>query len=139
MKLAALLGKWWKLYRNSKAIFPKWAFTLTMIRIPQWLMLWLGFWLGCKRLGLRNVRWGITEHGFGCYSRATHEDGLVQGPRMQRWLRRLAELKGKPDPRLDEYRWLLEELRVSLFAQELRTPQPVSAKRLDKAWGQVTG
>jgi glycosyltransferase involved in cell wall biosynthesis len=49
----------------------------------------LGFWLGCKRLRLQNVRWGITEHGFGCYSRATHEDGLVQGPRMQRWLRRL--------------------------------------------------
>jgi hypothetical protein len=26
---------------------------------------------------------------------------------------------------------------VSLFAQELRTPQPVSAKRLDKAWAQM--
>jgi ATP-dependent helicase HrpA len=38
------------------------------------------------------------------------------------------------DPRLDEFRWLLEELRVSLFAQELRTPQPVSVKRLEKAW-----
>jgi len=37
-----------------------------------------------------------------------------------------------------EYRWLLEELRVSLFAQELRTPQPVSAKRLDKAWAQLS-
>ncbi len=49
----------------------------------------LGFWLGQKRLGLRRVRWGITEHGFGCYSRATHEDGLLQGPRLQRWLRRL--------------------------------------------------
>lgn len=49
----------------------------------------LGFWWGRKRLGLRAVRWGVTEHGFGCYSRATHEDGLVQGPRMQRWLRRL--------------------------------------------------
>ena len=32
---------------------------------------------------------------------------------------------------------LLEELRVSLFAQELRTPQPVSIKRLDKVWGQL--
>lgn len=49
----------------------------------------LGFWLGYKRLGLQGVRWGITEHGFGCYSRATHEDGLIQGPRLQRWLRRL--------------------------------------------------
>ena len=58
-------------------------------------------------------------------------------PLEQRWLRRVAELKGAPHARLDEYRWLLEELRVSLFAQELRTPQPVSLKRLDKAWAQL--
>jgi ATP-dependent helicase HrpA len=58
-------------------------------------------------------------------------------PLEQRWLRRQAELKGAPHARLDEYRWLLEELRVSLFAQELRTPQPVSAKRLAKAWEQI--
>jgi len=60
-------------------------------------------------------------------------------PLEQRYLRRVAELKGTPHARLDEYRWLLEELRVSLFAQELRTPQPVSAKRLDKAWAQIGG
>ncbi|MEW6704814.1 MAG: ATP-dependent RNA helicase HrpA [Pseudomonadota bacterium] len=58
-------------------------------------------------------------------------------PLEQRYLRRLAELKGASDARLDEYRWLLEELRVSFFAQELRTPQPVSVKRLDKAWSQL--
>jgi len=60
-------------------------------------------------------------------------------PLEQRYVRRLAELKGAQHARLDEYRWLLEELRVSYFAQELRTPQPVSAKRLDKAWAQVAG
>lgn len=38
------------------------------------------------------------------------------------------------DARLAEFRWLLEELRVSLFAQELRTPMPVSTKRLQKVW-----
>jgi len=59
-------------------------------------------------------------------------------PLEQRWLRRLSELKGTGDARLDEYRWLLEELRVSFFAQELRTPQPVSAKRLDKLWSQLS-
>lgn len=58
-------------------------------------------------------------------------------PVEQRYWRLLAERKGAADPRLDEYRWLLEELRVSLFAQELRTPQPVSVKRLDKVWGQL--
>ena len=55
-----------------------------------------------------------------------------------RWLKRVAEMKGRRDARLDEYRWLMEELRVSLFAQELRTPQPVSSKRLDKAWSQLS-
>jgi ATP-dependent helicase HrpA len=58
-------------------------------------------------------------------------------PLESRWLKRVAELRGAPHARLDEYRWLLEELRLSLFAQELRTPQPVSVKRLDKAWAQI--
>ena len=49
----------------------------------------------------------------------------------------LAERKGQMDARLQEYRWMLEELRVSFFAQELRTPQPVSVKRLDKVWAQL--
>jgi ATP-dependent helicase HrpA len=39
---------------------------------------------------------------------------------------------GRRNPRLEEFRWLIEELRVSLFAQELRTPLPVSAKRLQR-------
>ena len=58
-------------------------------------------------------------------------------PLDQRLVRRLAELKGTHDPRTDEFRWLLEELRISLFAQELRTPQPVSVKRLEKVWAQI--
>jgi ATP-dependent helicase HrpA len=41
---------------------------------------------------------------------------------------------GRHDPNLEEFRWLIEELRISLFAQELRTPLPVSAKRLQKFW-----
>ena len=41
---------------------------------------------------------------------------------------------GTPDPWLEDFRWMLEELRVALFAQELRTPAPVSIKRLQKAW-----
>ena len=58
-------------------------------------------------------------------------------PLEQRYLRLLAERKGVTDERMAEFRWLLEELRVSFFAQELRTPQPVSVKRLEKAWGQM--
>ena len=35
---------------------------------------------------------------------------------------------------LAAFRWQIEELRVSLFAQELKTPYPVSVKRLRKVW-----
>ncbi|MDQ7999485.1 MAG: ATP-dependent RNA helicase HrpA [Pseudomonadota bacterium] len=58
-------------------------------------------------------------------------------PQEQRYWRLVAERKGATDERMLEFRWLLEELRVSFFAQELRTPQPVSLKRLDKAWLQI--
>ena len=60
-------------------------------------------------------------------------------PQEQRYWRLVAERKGAVDDKMNEFRWLIEELRVSFFAQELRTPQPVSVKRLDKAWTQLQG
>ncbi len=42
--------------------------------------------------------------------------------------------RGQRSDRAEEFRWMCEELRVSLFAQELKTPMPVSVKRLQKAW-----
>lgn len=41
------------------------------------------------------------------------------------------------DPELERFRWLLEELRVSQFAQELKTAVPVSVKRLEEQWKSV--
>ena len=57
-------------------------------------------------------------------------------PLWQMWLREdLKQRKqGVADAQLAQFRWLLEELRVSLYAQELRTPVPVSVKRLAKMW-----
>ena len=43
------------------------------------------------------------------------------------------------DPALEQFRWMVEELRVSLFAQELRTSVPVSPKRLREFWGKSIG
>ena len=51
--------------------------------------------------------------------------------------RELAARKGAADARLTEFGWMLEELRVSLFAQELRTPMPVSVKRLTRVWESI--
>jgi len=48
-----------------------------------------------------------------------------------------ARAQGVADRKLEDFRWLLEELRVSLFAQELKTPFPVSVKRLHKVWASM--
>jgi ATP-dependent helicase HrpA len=53
------------------------------------------------------------------------------------WQKRLHGAKGssyamQDDPGLRDFRWQLEELRVALFAQELKTPTPMSLKRLEK-------
>ena len=49
--------------------------------------------------------------------------------------RRRAE--GRDTAPVEALRWMVEELRVSLFAQELKTPYPISLKRLEKAWQAV--
>jgi ATP-dependent helicase HrpA len=45
--------------------------------------------------------------------------------------------RGILDPALEDYRWMLEEFRISLFAQELRASMPISSKRLDAQWEKV--
>ena len=54
-------------------------------------------------------------------------------PLLAAWLRAPRPL----DAEREQFGWLLEELRVSLFAQQLKTPVPVSAKRLAKLWQTV--
>jgi len=58
----------------------------------------------------------------------------------QKWQDKINALKAAhldiPDA-LQDFRWLIEELRVSLFAQELKTPFPVSIKRLEKIWADM--
>ncbi|MBE9549149.1 MAG: ATP-dependent RNA helicase HrpA [Proteobacteria bacterium] len=57
-------------------------------------------------------------------------------PWWQRYLQWLED-EATYTPELDNYRWLVEEFRVSLFAQELGTRRKVSVQRLEKAWGLV--
>jgi ATP-dependent helicase HrpA len=60
-------------------------------------------------------------------------------PLASAWARKVAGVRaqGVVDSKLEDFRWLLEELRVSLFAQELKTPFPVSVKRLHKVWAGI--
>ncbi len=66
-------------------------------------------------------------------ARDTQRMAEVQALESRFW-RLVAQRQGHMDEAMTQYRWLLEELRVSLFAQSLRTPTPVSVKRLEKAW-----
>ena len=59
------------------------------------------------------------------------------------WLAALSDAEGaypgliRLSPEAYQYRWMLEEFRVSLFAQQMKTRLPVSAKRLEQQWQQV--
>jgi len=57
-------------------------------------------------------------------------------PLESRYRERVRAERGLKPPGDDEFRWLLEELRVSLFAQQLKTRVPVSARRLADAWAE---
>jgi len=98
---------------------------------------------------LARTPWGRLEHvprylkGYGLrltkYRTNAERDQKHSGTVAGLWNQYDARAKadkdaGRDEPRLEEFRWLIEELRVSLFAQELRTPLPVSAKRLQKFW-----
>jgi ATP-dependent helicase HrpA len=84
----------------------------------------------------------LPQGGHRAHRQAAHQprprrraDGRLEAPRPAFEREWLAKAKaGVTDPQLEEFRWLLEELRVGLFAQELKTPMPVSVKRLQKIW-----
>ncbi|PCH64876.1 MAG: ATP-dependent RNA helicase HrpA [Gammaproteobacteria bacterium] len=70
-------------------------------------------------------------------------DKLVSDPSRDRqwmtevaphWQRYLNNAQKRDPAELDVYRWMVEEFRISLFAQGLKTAYPISAKRLDKQW-----
>jgi ATP-dependent helicase HrpA len=58
-------------------------------------------------------------------------------PFLERYWKAVKAGSGRITPERDGFRWQLEEFRVSLFAQQLKTPYPVSAKRLEESWKQV--
>ena len=58
----------------------------------------------------------------------------------QMWQEKTDGLVKQGQPVSDDlaaFKWMIEELRVSLFAQELKTPYPVSVKRLLKEWERI--
>ena len=71
---------------------------------------------------------------------AADRQGVAElGQYWQKYLERreLHELAGIVDHELDVFRWMLEEYRISLFAQRLGTSIKISPQRLDKQWEKV--
>ncbi len=60
-------------------------------------------------------------------------------PLLDKWRERGAAVQGlgRRDPRLEEIRWMLEELRISFFAQRIGTAYPVSLKRIEARWKEL--
>ena len=61
-------------------------------------------------------------------------------PFLQEYARRREQHESRSlyDPHLDHFRWMLEEFRVSVFAQELKTAIPISEKWLNEQWARVS-
>jgi ATP-dependent helicase HrpA len=84
-----------------------------------------------------------AERRFDKLARGGHvrDAGLVDElrPMWTAYVERAEEhrARGIVDPALEHYRWMLEELRVSMFAQELKTSVPTSSRRLARQWEQV--
>ncbi|HTO18398.1 MAG TPA: ATP-dependent RNA helicase HrpA [Pseudomonas sp.] len=84
------------------------------------------------------------EQRFDKIGAQLQRDRVWSGELAGYWEQYQARLKkhlqeGKRDPELALYRWMLEEYRVSLWAQQLGTKMPVSDKRLSKQWASVEG
>jgi len=79
------------------------------------------------------ARWGVTEHGFGCYAQAFHVDGARLGTKVMRWLRRWeAKILLKAHWVMTPTRSSLEQLRRDLSIYPVPTtwhaiyhPKPV--------------
>jgi ATP-dependent helicase HrpA len=88
---------------------------------------------------LRAIRVRLERLPNGPQKDASKAEGVT--PLWSSFIKRRAELaaRGVPEHELDAFRWMLEELRVSVFAPELGPTVPVSRERLAREWERLTG
>jgi ATP-dependent helicase HrpA len=87
---------------------------------------------------LKAMQLRLDKYGNDPERDAKHQSSIAE--LWKRYEERRDKLKkaGAEDARLDAFRWHIEELRVSLYAQELKTPYAVSYKRLEKIWNELS-
>jgi ATP-dependent helicase HrpA len=87
---------------------------------------------------LKAIRMRIDKYPTSIERDGKHAQAVAQIE--QRWQQKVEQLRKanlSVTSGLQDFAWQLQELRVSLFAQELRTPYPVSIKRLEKIWQEI--
>ncbi|MCA9041903.1 MAG: DUF3418 domain-containing protein, partial [Planctomycetaceae bacterium] len=93
-------------------------------------------WLCCYPRYLNGIQYRLEKAMTG-----NHQKDMIQLPQFlplwDRCRKRLESGQGLDDQEFVQYRWMIEELRISLFAQPLGTAQTVSIKRLEKQWKKV--
>ena len=141
---AAILAAYHEVRRALTDESPVWAEALADIRDQLARLVYPGFlsetppeWLPHLPRYLRAIVLRLQK-----LRQAPDKDRQRRGDIIRLWegCRRQLERNArqeKHDPELIRFRWLLEELRVSQFAQELKTVAPVSAKRLEEQWERV--
>jgi ATP-dependent helicase HrpA len=69
------------------------------------------------------------------------QENQVQWTKLQRQYIQILKNQhsGESNRQITEIRWQLEELRVALYAQELKTPTPMSIKRVEKILNSIRG
>lgn len=86
---------------------------------------------------LQAVEWRLLKYPERKLNDEKHTAAIARLTSAWQAKRMLLQKAGQRDARVERFRWSLEELRVSLFAQQLKTPYPVSIKRLEKEWEQI--
>ena len=149
--LARLLGPLWEAYHQARlaleqAAVPKWRHATDDVRgqlaellRPDFLSATPWRWLQQYPRYLRAVAARLERLSAGSLARDREATGDLAA-RWQAYLARAESHRQRDlfDPELIQYRWMLEEYRVSLFAQKLGTAVPVSAVRLDRQWERVS-
>jgi len=91
-------------------------------------------WLACFPRFIEAAKVRLSKAGRNLKQDKMHADAIEQlWSNYATRLEALQKIQADTAP-LTEFRWLIEELRVSLFAQELKTSTPVSLKKLETLW-----
>ncbi len=88
---------------------------------------------------LQGLQWRAEKYSERREQDARHTAAIARLHEPWRAKMQSRDLNGEQRRQLLAFRWQLEELRISLFAQQLKTPYPVSVKRLEKRWQEIVG